>query len=532
MQCYNIKGSGFLHQTRKEGTSMGKRFWMSAFFACGLSLAAFAAPQDKATFDATIKHVDMGGEMLQYQNTRGMQEFFAKIPAAVRIFTAGQEYAATVDCAVESVLKLINIQAYKAYAASSAEAYPGIYNFKTFALLDMQAKSLFIDPNAPNKPLDWQSLPADTRFAVKQYINLGRVWNMVYNEAKNNKDPQIRQLADMVVAARQNGIDIHALFASFDGDIEILLTGTSLEDAAAKVVIPDKNGSISALLKMLVPPQGDSNVGVIPTPVANIKVIYEQGKITAVSNDKLLTRPTQTLGNKAEYEQYARLLPHSGNGYCVIDISADIINLGKTAAADEEQLVALIDLLFRPISAVGVSRTEKDGYSTNFAGNISIAQLIQIISSGAGVLPTAAGILVPALNSAQDRAKQATCVNNLKQLGLAVMMSADEHDGLAPADINAMVKAGYITEDVCSDLIYLGKNLKLSLVKNPSGYPIAICDRCSHESNQVHILFADGHVIGMPVAEDSSEEDILQMIANMNNLQQAELDALQKQLGE
>lgn len=513
---------------------MRKRFWMSALFACGLSLAAFAAPQDKALFDATIKHVDMGGEMLQYQNTRALQEIVDKIPAVVKIFAEGEPMAPTIDSAVQSVIKLLNIKAIKAGAASSVEVAPGIYCLKDFILVDMQAKALFIDPDMPNTILDWQGLPADTRIAIKQYVNLNRIWQMVYNEIKNNQDPQIRQLADMIDAVRQQqGIDIHALFASFDGDVEILLTGTSLEDAAAKVVIPDKNGSISALLKIVAPPQGDSNIATVPTPVANIKVIYEQGKITAVSNEKLLAEPVETLGDKAEYKKYARILPERGYGYCIVDLPAELINMGKAAIGDEKELLAVIDMFIRPVSIVCVGSTKKDGFAATVASNFSIAQLMQSFSGAAASLPTLAGMILPALNAARDRGKQVNCISNLKQFGVAVMVYGADHDDKAPASIDDLVKDNtYIQEDVCEDIIFLAPGKKLFGNFNPSTFPIAICDRCSHNENQVDILYADGHVSSMPVSADADEEDIIRTIAEQGNLSQADTDFLLKQLGE
>lgn len=40
-----------------------------------------------------------------------------------------------------------------------------------------------------------------------------------------------------------------------------------------------------------------------------------------------------------------------------------------------------------------------------------------------------AAMLLPALRNAREKAKQMTCINNLKQLGIAILMYADDYDG-------------------------------------------------------------------------------------------------------
>ena len=47
---------------------MRKHLWASATVALGLSLSAFGAPAGNAKFNATVKNVDMGGEMFMYED--------------------------------------------------------------------------------------------------------------------------------------------------------------------------------------------------------------------------------------------------------------------------------------------------------------------------------------------------------------------------------------------------------------------------------------------------------------------------------
>jgi prepilin-type N-terminal cleavage/methylation domain-containing protein len=45
------------------------------------------------------------------------------------------------------------------------------------------------------------------------------------------------------------------------------------------------------------------------------------------------------------------------------------------------------------------------------------------------IIAILAAMLLPALSKARERARQALCMSNLKQLGLALFMYAEDNDG-------------------------------------------------------------------------------------------------------
>ena len=49
-----------------------------------------------------------------------------------------------------------------------------------------------------------------------------------------------------------------------------------------------------------------------------------------------------------------------------------------------------------------------------------------------------AGMLIPALAKAKDKAQRINCVNNLRQIGLAARMYANDHEEVFPKDFLAM----------------------------------------------------------------------------------------------
>ncbi len=484
-----------------------------------------SAATDKEKFTTATKYVDFNGEALLYTNTRGIEIFVnEKVPQAVQILTGKDTMnGPKVNALVRSLIKVINVAAFQATASSSIDNGNGTYTAKQFLLLDKNAKSILIDPTAVNKPLDWASLPADTRIAVKGRINLANAWAIIKQEIT-----QTHPLYPEASIALANPM-INNIVGELYGDIELLLTGTSLDNWGFKAVLPDPKGQIGALITQSMQGMVKGNIIEFPVnPKLKITIQILKDKIVAVSSSKLLSPQGRKLGTLPIYQKYAKILPKNGVGYVVADLPQELFTTLEKELKAVPEVIELIKIFLKPVSVVSVTTKNADGYLTIAASNFSFAQ-VQQVSTVLGSFAPAASSLFPAVHSARTKARTVNCTSNLRQLGMGIIMYSHDHNDVLPADLKDIVKQAYIQPAVLKNLIYVGpyEKTKVNQIQRPSSYVIAVCNRTEHKEF-LNILFLDGHVETHKVGKQST----LDFLKEQYKLNQKDSDRIAKRLSE
>lgn len=480
---------------------------LSFFVVCTACFAAFAG--NSADFKAALAKVDQGGEFLAVTSSFESQHRYLNDLASL---TPDQANMANVFMA--RLQKVFGALLVKAQAASSIEAVPGCWVFKNYQYIgkeNMQLPSLFRLVNTPDKKLDFAQLPADTVLAAAGEVNIAGIYKLLYDEFTSKEDMFKMFFQQIPALAQQRGIDLDNLLESISGNWKLLIAGTNPGDLLVNIEIPDKNGALAALIRKELKLPANAKEGVLPLFFMPVKTTFAGNKVT------LSTPPTNrviktTLGDTPDFANYISNIGTSGNGYSLINITPQLIAMVKTFIP--AQIAPAIPLA--PFSALGLLKHDPAGVYSIAAANVSGTKMVTV-----GTTSVLAGILLPALNQARERARIVVCMNNLKLIATALFMYAADNKDEFPtsngvAGLQKLIDNEYIEASVfsCPSKPAVYKDNKLSAqcpyiyiggivgnaakVQNPSQLPVAF-EKANHKQ-KCNVAFADGHVETLTIA--------------------------------
>ena len=189
----------------------------------------------------------------------------------------------------------------------------------------------------------------------------------------------------------------------------------------------------------------------------------------------------------------------------------------------------LNDLLAQLAPAGSISWVDDKGWHASGISPFPGAQLLASDPSmNLGSTALVTSIMLPALNKSRETAKRVQCASNMRQIGMACLLYANENKGKYPPDLGTLLKTQDITVDafVCpssgntvpgdlkganvdvqaawvnasSSYTYLGAGLINSL---PAQTVVLYEKKTDHDEAGMNLLYGDGHVEWkqMPQAE-------------------------------
>ncbi len=176
-----------------------------------------------------------------------------------------------------------------------------------------------------------------------------------------------------------------------------------------------------------------------------------------------------------------------------------------------EPLVPMLEVLEQNLGPAGSAAWVDDaGYHVKsispFPGSKLLSEPGMIAGGGAAGGAMAAAVLMPALSKARESAKRVASGSQLRQIGMAITMYANDHKGQLPLNLGALVEAKYfpnpqiLTSPLAdtpggNDFVYLGSDkLKISQLTSPGMIAVVYDSAALKHGDGTNVLFVDGHV--------------------------------------
>jgi hypothetical protein len=452
---------------------------------------------EKTSFAEVAAHLDPGGSLYGYFSTEQwmaglsgkVDEVGKALLQAGVVDGADREQMTTVFKTLTGLVQRSGVEGITGIGVSGIALEPGFYQTKVFAhrapgsekgylwtLGGAEARSL--------DELDW--LPANTALAMFGDFDLPAVWSLVNKElADAGIDDAVKQLKGLDQQVKTvTGHTLTDLIGSLGGQQGIFLT----LDPARKVSLPLPNMDppleipepglaiavkvkddrlfdlINGALKEMPNVASTDDNGLrmssmpspLPLPIKLQPTVARWGDLLIIAtSEDLVKQLVEVKSGKApglktqdEFTRLSKGMPSTGNHFSYVSsqLSKTVQDVQRKimSAQQNQQSKAMTDVVEKLFGAktagafYAVSGQVSDGWLLTMRGNqdpamLAAAPMIFVPAVGAGML-------LPALAKAKTRAQSIACVSQVKEVCLAALLYANEHNGRLPTGLGEYEK--------------------------------------------------------------------------------------------
>jgi len=448
----------------------------------------------ETSFDEVARHLDPGGTLYLYvaaeQWLKGLSGKVAawenELKALPGLDTEDQQNLERGFSMAGRLIRNSGLESISGLGLSGISIGDGFY--RTRAILhrypDSEPGYLWSLGGAAPHPLrGLELLPGDTAMAGFFDLDLAGLWRAI------EADLQAAGITEAVTAMRELNANVEEAtgstlvqhLESLGAEHGFLLT---LDDAH-QVAVPLPSGSnvqipepglaivfrakdhrlfewLEALLgqnpEVISTERGDARLRTLPVPLPvplsfRPTLVRNGEHLMLTSTDRLAGMILEVqegkqpgLKTSAEFQRLARGMPSEGNQFSFVS-SRLAAAIGKfqeamlaSAPPEQQEPARLLQRLLNADTfpqSYAVAANTAEGWVTVAQGNQEPANALLV---PAVVFPTAimAGMTLPALAKAKDKAQSIQCINNLKQIGLAAKIHAVDHDDIFPPDLESV----------------------------------------------------------------------------------------------
>ncbi len=326
-------------------------------------------------------------------------------------------------------------------------------------------------------------LPESTAIAAFGDLDVALLWKTIEQEVRNADIPELTAAFEKFPEEFEAGTEISwdKFLGSLAGEGGLILTlneankiqvpfteGLVVPEPGLLFAIKVKNeviyNRVSAEMKKtdmarIVDEKGLKMTSIrAPLPVAmdlEITVASAEDYLFVASSSALVRQVLDVRAGKADglrkttsFAELLKYLPKDGNNFFYADrrFSGTLQAVQKAALAKEDNQLARSEFIQRvfnqkPMYGLAIGRHTDTGWESVVVGSEDSATAI-VAAPALGGTAMVAAMALPALAKAKEKSKSVQCVNNLRQIGLALRIWAGDHDDRFPFQVEDQAKGG------------------------------------------------------------------------------------------